>query len=105
MRIRTAALLTALIGALVPAGPLVQAQTAIPAMKMAQASPPPVREARARRPLRRVYIYPRLEPDGVYPRYNPGPNAVRDCSVAYVQEFRPSGTVITPHMSCFWRRG
>ena len=76
----------------------------MPTMKMAQASPPP-REARARRPLRRIYIYPRVEPDGVYPRYNPGPNAVRDCSVAYVQEFRPSGTVITPHMSCFWRRG
>jgi hypothetical protein len=105
MRIGTAALLAALIGVLVPAAPPVHAQTAIPAMKMAQVSPPPVREARARRPLRRIYIYPRLEPDGVYPRYNPGPNAVRDCSVAYVQEFRPSGTVITPHMSCFWRRG
>jgi hypothetical protein len=104
MRIRTAALLTALIGALVPAGSRVHAQAAMPAMKMAQASPPHVREARARR-LRRVYIYPRVEPDEVYPRYNPGPNAVRDCSVAYVREFRPSGTVITPHMSCFWRRG
>jgi hypothetical protein len=104
MRIRTAALLTGLIGALAPAGSLVHAQTAMPTMKMAQASPAP-REARARRPLRRIYIYPRVEPDGVYPRYNPGPNAVRDCSVAYVQEFRPSGTVITPHMSCFWRHG
>ncbi len=105
MRITTAAVLTALIGALVPAGPLVHAQTAIPALKLAQASPPPVREPRARRPLQRIYIYPRGEPDDVYPRYYPGPNAVRDCSVAYVQEFRPSGTVITPHMSCFWRRG
>ncbi len=80
------------------------AQTALPEMKMAQAVPH-AREAPARRPLRRIYIYPRAEPDGVYPRYDPGPNAVRDCSVAYVQEFRPSGTVITPHMSCFWRRG
>jgi hypothetical protein len=103
MRIRTAVLLTALTGAFAPMA--VHAQTAVAALRMAQASPPPVTEVRARRPLRRVYIYPPLEPDGVYPRYNPGPNAVRDCSVAYVQEFRPSGTVITPHMSCFWRPG
>jgi hypothetical protein len=34
--------------------------------------------AQRRRPLRRVPIYPQEEwaPD-VYPRYNPGPNAVR----------------------------
>jgi len=52
-------------------------------------------------------IYPRYEqePDGVYPRYYPGPNAVRDCTATYVQEYRPSGTVITPRMSCFWRPG
>ena len=35
----------------------------------------------------------------------PGPNARRDCSVRYVQEYRPSGTVITPRMNCFWRPG
>ena len=52
-------------------------------------------------------IYPRYqgEPDGVYPRYNPGPNAVRDCTATYVEEHRPSGTVITPRMNCFWRPG
>ena len=44
-------------------------------------------------------------PDDVYPRYNPGRNAVRDCNANYVQEYRPSGTVIVPHMSCYWRRG
>ena len=44
-------------------------------------------------------------PTGVYPRYYPGPNAVRDCAATYVQEYRPSGTVITPRMSCFWRPG
>jgi hypothetical protein len=56
--------------------------------------------------LRRVPIYPQLEwaPD-VYPRYNPGPNAVRDCTAHYVQEYRPSGTVITPRMNCYWRPG
>jgi len=63
--------------------------------------------AQSRRPLRRVPIYgPRDEwqPD-VYPRYNPGPNAVRDCTATYVPEYRPSGTVITPRMHCYWRPG
>ncbi|CCD90866.1 conserved exported hypothetical protein [Bradyrhizobium sp. ORS 375] len=63
----------------------------------------------AQRRPRRVPIYPRRydghwEPD-VVPRYNPGPNAVRVCDAAYVPEHRPSGTVIVPHMSCYWRRG
>jgi hypothetical protein len=57
------------------------------------------------RPLRRLRVYPRYEADGVYPRYFPGRNAVRDCIATYVQEFRPSGTVITPRMNCFWRPG
>ncbi len=59
------------------------------------------------RPPRRIRVYPRYlaEPDGVYPRYNPGPNAVRVCNASYVQEFRPSGTVIVPRMTCVWRRG
>ncbi len=63
--------------------------------------------AQRRRPLRRLPIYPRYEgePDGVYPRYFPGRNAVRDCTATYVQEYRPSGTVIVPHMNCYWRRG
>jgi hypothetical protein len=41
----------------------------------------------------------------VYPRYYPGRNAVRECTAHLVQEFRPSGTVITPRMNCFWRPG
>lgn len=59
------------------------------------------------RPPRRIRVYPRYlaEPDGVYPRYDPGPNAVRVCNASYVQEFRPSGTVIVPRMTCVWRRG
>jgi hypothetical protein len=48
---------------------------------------------------------PNVEPDDVYPHYYPGPNAVRECNATYVQEYRPSGTVIVPHMSCHWRRG
>ncbi len=57
------------------------------------------------RPRARVRIFPQSGPDDVYPRYNPGPNAVRVCNATYVQEFRPSGPVIVPRMSCYWRRG
>ncbi|AVT79112.1 hypothetical protein [Rhodopseudomonas palustris] len=62
-------------------------------------------QERVRRAPRRVPVYPRDEGDDVIPRYNPGPNAVRDCTASYVQEYRPSGTVIVPRMNCFWRRG
>ena len=58
--------------------------------------------AQARRPRVRIY---REDERGVYPSYNPGPNAVRDCTATYVKEYRPSGTVIVPRMNCFWRRG
>ena len=83
-----------------------EAQTASQGARTAQAT---TREplAQPARPPRRIRVYPRTlaEPDGVYPRYNPGPNAVRVCNASYVQEFRPSGTVIVPHMTCVWRRG
>ncbi len=64
-------------------------------------------QRRIRRPPTRIRVYPRYVPDadGVYPRYFPGRNAVRDCTASYVQEFRPSGTVIVPRMNCFWRPG
>lgn len=55
-----------------------------------------------RRP--RVRIYRQIDERGVYPSYFPGSNAVRDCTATYGQEFRPSGTVIVPRMSCFWRQ-
>ncbi|HMH60038.1 MAG TPA: hypothetical protein VK561_01920 [Bradyrhizobium sp.] len=112
MRIGTAAILLFLAGsfALPAAGARAEtrAQTARPGIRTAPASQPMATEvsAQRRRPLRRLPIYPRYEwePD-VYPRYNPGPNAVRDCTATYVQEYRPSGTVIVPHMNCYWRRG
>ena len=104
MRIVTAALLAALVGLLLPEA-VAQAQTASSGVRTAQAAPTD-QSAPRRRVIRRVPVYPREEwrPD-VYPRYNPGPNAVRDCSATYVQEYRPSGTVITPRMNCFWRPG
>ena len=80
-----------------------QAQTVTPGERVAQAMPDYVLP---RRRLRRVPVYLRehFDPD-VYPRYDPGPNAVRECNAYYVQEARPSGTVITPRMHCFWRPG
>ena len=96
-RIVTVAIWAAFAGLLLP-GAVAQAQTAAPELR--------VTPTQRRRPLRRVPIYRQEEwaPD-VYPRYNPGPNAVRDCTAHYVQEYRPSGTVITPRMNCYWRPG
>jgi hypothetical protein len=105
-QIVTAAIVTAFAWFLLH-GEAAQAQTAPSGARTVQASQPAVTDASAqrRRPLRRVPIYrPDWEPD-VYPRYNPGPNAVRDCSATYVREYRPSGTVITPRMNCYWRPG
>jgi hypothetical protein len=54
-------------------------------------------QRRLRRATTRIRVY-RL------PGSYPGPNAVRECRAWYVQEFRPSGTVIVPRMRCWWRR-
>jgi lipoprotein-anchoring transpeptidase ErfK/SrfK len=109
-RIRMAAIWVALAGAFSLSAAGASAQTAPQGMRTAQAAQPMVTEAsaqrRVRRPPTRLRVYPNYqwEPD-VYPRYNPGPNAVRECNATYVQEYRPSGTVIVPRMSCYWRRG
>jgi hypothetical protein len=110
MGIRSAAVLVAFIGAFSLPVTGARAQTTASEMRVAQAPQAAgieTAQGRVRRSLRRVPIYPRYqpEPDRVYPRYYPGPNAVRDCTATYVQEFRPSGTVIVPRMSCFWRPG
>jgi hypothetical protein len=110
MRIRMAALLAA-IGAfsLLPVAGAI-AQTA-PSVRTQLAQSPAATDISAqrrfRRPPTRLRVYPNDQPgpDGVYPRYYPGRNAVRDCTATYVQEYRPSGTVIVPHMNCYWRRG
>jgi hypothetical protein len=59
------------------------------------------------RPRIRVY---RDQPAAYdYPRpgdYSwPGPGAVRHCVDWYATEYRPSGTVVTPQMRCWWVRG
>jgi hypothetical protein len=105
--IRTAAILVAVAGAVSLPIAGANAQAAPQGMRMAQASQPDVTEPsaprRVRRPSQRLNVYPSY--DGVVPRYNPGPNAVRECNATYVQEYRPSGTVIVPRMSCYWRPG
>ncbi len=109
MRLGTAALSLAFGGTLLASMTAAQAQTA-PRAQIAQASQFAATDISAqsrsyRRPPTRLRVYPRYDPDDVYPRYYPGPNAVRDCTATYVEEFRPSGTVIVPRMNCFWRRG
>src|SRR5258708_1447286 len=98
MRVRTAAILIALVGSFWLPTPGAEAQTATSGMRTAQATPPAAPEASAprRRPPTRLRVYPQYAPgpDDVYPRYYPGRNAVRDCTAIYVQEYRPSGTVI-----------
>jgi hypothetical protein len=105
MRIVTAAWLAVFVGLLLPEADAL-AQTAPAGARTAQAAPTDASAQQRRRVIRRVPVYP-LEPwrPDVYPRYNPGPNAVRECTATYVQEYRPSGTVITPRMNCYWRPG
>jgi hypothetical protein len=103
IRVVTVALLAVSAGLLL-AETSAQAQT-VSGVRAAQAAPTDV-SAQQRRALRRVPVYPRetWRPD-VYPQYYPGPNAVRVCNAHLVQEYRPSGTVITPRMHCYWRPG
>jgi hypothetical protein len=105
---RIAILSLAFAGTLLLPAAATQAQTA-PRAETAQASQSATelsaQSRRVRRPPTRIRVYPTYNPDDVYPRYFPGRNAVRDCTASYVEEFRPSGTVITPRLNCFWRPG
>jgi hypothetical protein len=109
MRIGVAVLALAFAGTFLLPVPGAQAQST-PRMQTAQVSQSAgtdisAQNRRYRRPPTRIRVYPRYDPDDVYPRYFPGRNAVRDCTATYVEEFRPSGTVITPRLNCFWRPG
>jgi hypothetical protein len=106
MRIGTAAILIAFAGGFLLPAAGAQAQTASSGMRTSQPAGTEASAQRRKPPTRlRVYPYYYPGPDGVYPRYYPGRNAVRDCTATYVQEYRPSGTVIVPRMNCFWRGG
>jgi hypothetical protein len=108
MRIESAILSLAFAGTFLLPVAAAQAQT-VPHAQTAQAPQSgtdlSAQSRRTRRPPTRIRVYPRYDPDDVYPRYFPGRNAVRDCTATLVEEFRPSGTVITPRMNCFWRPG
>jgi hypothetical protein len=71
---------------------------------LAQGEP---RRARTKIRVRPIYPYRRtnLPYPAPYPIEYPGPNHKRDCVARYVEEHRPSGTVITPRMDCRWVRG
>ena len=105
MRAGTAGLVLLCMGLFSLVGVSAQAETSGTVVRMAQAVSPDDVAPPRRRPQTRLRVTPYYTPDGVYPRYYPGPDAVRECNATYVQEFRPSGTVIVPHMSCYWRRG
>ena len=66
--------------------------------RSAQAVLAQVAQAGPRRARTRIDVYPRGYSQ-------PGPNSVRECQAWYVQEFRPSGTVVVPRMRCWWAPG
>jgi hypothetical protein len=104
MRIGATAMMAAFAGSMLLLSVGAKAEDASSRTRIAQAAPqnvPPVR-----RPPTRLRVHPYYyQQEDIYPRYNPGPNAVRECNATYVQEFRPSGTVIVPRTTCYWRRG
>jgi hypothetical protein len=107
-RIVTLAAIGALAGLLVGVSPIA-AETARPSADAQTATDFSAQSRpRARTRIRVQKYYPYRRWHALYPLpYDveyPGPNARRDCSVRYVQEYRPSGTVIVPRMNCWWVR-
>jgi len=102
MRIRIAAVgLAMAVMAAQPAAPPARGQAALSDLRLAQAAPlsengfaDPPTAARGCESIARTSA-------GFIPSYNPGPDAVRECTAHYVEEYRPSGTVIVPRMNCF----
>lgn len=69
------------------------AQQTMPVAQTASSRPSDITaQRRIRRPATRVRVY----------RSFPGPNSQRVCNARYVQEYRPSGTVIVPVVNCYW---
>jgi hypothetical protein len=85
MRWGLAALLSAAFFAAVLGG----SPGAVAAPQDPAAQSPDVRPTRA---STRIYVTPQ----------RPGPNSRRICQSWLAQEYRPSGTVITPQMRCWW---
>jgi hypothetical protein len=104
IRLGTVAIFTALVGVFLLPGAVARAQSATSGIRLAQADDTGPAVRRVRRAAPRLRIYPNEQPGEVNPYYFPGSNAVRVCNATYVQEFRPSGTVIVPRMSCHWQQ-
>ena len=71
-----------------------QAQTAAPLLQRSSQTPS---DLSAQRRIRR-----RGTPITIYGHRPLSPTAVRACTDWYAYEYRPSGTVIVPRMSCHW---
>ena len=89
-----------------------QAQTADDERAFRVAQVQKKKKAAARRAPTRITVRPalRYRLDATpYPRTDnlgyPGRNAVRQCVSWLRTEHRPSGTVVTPQMRCWWERG
>ncbi len=98
-RMRAALLMVVAMLGLAVNGPAA-AQSAPGTAASAQADSP-------RRPQPRVTVTPRQPSADPYPSPGaayPGPGYVRDCAAYYVEDPRPSGTVIVPRMRCWWVR-
>jgi hypothetical protein len=83
------------IGVAVISGAPVYAQTAAPQLKRDIAQTPSDLSAQSRLRRRATPIY-------IYGHRPLSPTAVRACVDWYAYEYRPSGTVIVPRMSCHW---
>jgi hypothetical protein len=108
MRLVAIIVIALLLGVLAaePCLALSEIQT-VGAGSVADAPPQRARRAKTRILIRKTYQYRHTH--SIYPvpyRFDyPGPNAKRECVARYVEEHRPSGTVVTPRMRCWWVRG
>jgi hypothetical protein len=106
MKLLATIFLTALLGlfAAEPGAAQPASEHAAARNALAQSQP---RRARTRLRVRPLYPYRHFHSlyPVPYPIEYPGPNAKRECVAHYVEEHRPSGTVVTPRMNCRWVRG
>jgi hypothetical protein len=98
-----------IVAALLFGLPAVAVGRAQPVGDGARTAPAQSEPRRARPKIRVRPIYPyrhtNLPYPAPYPIEYPGPNYKRDCVARYVEEHRPSGTVVTPRLDCRWVRG
>jgi hypothetical protein len=82
------------------------------ALDLAAPSPVCAQTSRTARPPARITVtpaYPYRSYSTTYPvpyrAEYPGPGYVRQCTSWLATEYRPSGTVLTPQMRCWWQPG